>query len=94
MECHYQIVIDINISTSEVVFQLLKRDQWQVKLSKCPFSKNNISYLGHAISEHGVATDPTKVEPIVQSPTPANTKELRSFLGYLAIIEGLPIIML
>jgi len=52
-----------------------------VKLSKCVFAQRKISYLGHVISEAGVATDPAKIEAIVNWPTPVDVKQLRSFLG-------------
>jgi hypothetical protein len=43
------------------VLELLHRDQWQVKLSMCLFAQRQLKYLGHVISEDGVATDPDKV---------------------------------
>ena len=52
-----------------------------MKLSKCVFAQRKISYLGHVISEAGVATDPAKIEAIVNWPTPVDVKQLRSFLG-------------
>lgn len=32
------------------VFSLLSQDQWQLKLSKCKFAQQRISYLGHVVS--------------------------------------------
>jgi len=43
------------------VLELLRCDQWQVKCSKCVFAQHQLKYLGHVISEQGVATDPDKV---------------------------------
>jgi hypothetical protein len=63
------------------VFELLSQDQWLVKLSKCRFAQQSISYLGHVISAQGVSTDPTKIEAVLSWPVPQNIKELRSFLG-------------
>ena len=61
--------------------ELLSRDQWNVKLSKCTFGQQELAYLGHIIGALGVSTDPDKVVAIVRWPVPSNTKELRSFLG-------------
>jgi hypothetical protein len=65
----------------KLVFDLLLRDQWKIKLSKCAFAQRQISYLGHIISEQGVGTDPIKISAIANWPTPSSVKELRSFLG-------------
>jgi hypothetical protein len=64
-----------------MVFELLAKDQWKIKLSKCTFAQREIHYLDHIISEKGVGTDPSKVSAISNWPIPANVKELRSFLG-------------
>lgn len=63
------------------VLQLLHKDQWKVKLSKCAFARPVFPYLGHIISAQGVATDPGKIQDIQQWPSPSNAKELRNFLG-------------
>jgi ribonuclease HI len=70
-----------HIQHIKTVFELLQKDHWKVKLSKCKFAQRKISYLGFVISEQGVATDPGKVSAIVQWTTPTCAKELRSFLG-------------
>lgn len=63
------------------VLQLLRTDQWKVKMSKCTFASLQIAYLGHIISKQGVGTDPSKVTAVANWPTPRNAKELRSFLS-------------
>lgn len=63
------------------VFKLLHQHQFKVKLSKCSFAQKELSYLGHIISEKGVATDPSKIEIVQHWPTPTSVKEVRSFLG-------------
>lgn len=63
------------------VLGLLLKDHWKVKLSKCDFAQQQISYLGHIISAQGVSTDPAKIQAIEQWPVPTSAKELRSFLG-------------
>jgi hypothetical protein len=63
------------------VLTILQKEQWFVKMTKCKFAQNSISYLGHIVSASGVATDPHKVDAVVNWPVPMNVKELRSFLG-------------
>jgi len=63
------------------VLDLLQRDQWQVKMSKCAFAQRQLKCLGHVISGNGVAIDPAKVQAVLEWPTPTSIKDLRSFLG-------------
>jgi hypothetical protein len=63
------------------VLQLLAKDKWQVKLSKCAFAQQQLSYMGHHITSDGIATDPIKVAAVQSWPQPANVKDLISFLG-------------
>lgn len=65
----------------EWVLQLLTQDQWQVKLMKCSFAKQEISYLGRVISQAGVSTDPRKTDVVSSWPHPTSCKELWGFLG-------------
>jgi hypothetical protein len=64
-----------------IVFQTLLDNNLYIKFSKCTFAQQQISYLGHIISNHGVATDPTKTAAMVNLPIPLNFTELREFLG-------------
>lgn len=63
------------------VLLILQQHKFHIKLSKCSFAKQELSYLGHVISSAGVATDPKKVQIIRDWPTPSSVKGLRSFLG-------------
>ena len=65
----------------EQVFQLLQQHQFEVKLSKCSFAKQQLHYLGHVLSPNGVANDASKVAIVQKWPSPTSVKELRSFLG-------------
>jgi hypothetical protein len=65
----------------EAVLQLLAKDGWKVKPSKCTFAQQSIAYLGHVISADGVSTDPAKIRDVQVWPQPTSVKELRSFLG-------------
>ena len=43
------------------VLQTLREHQLYAKLEKCEFFKTEIQYLGHVISEEGIAVDPKKI---------------------------------
>jgi hypothetical protein len=77
----YSKTLSEHLTHLRQVLELLSAGQWRLKLSKCQFAKQNISYLGHVIGAAGVSTDPSKIEAVRQWPTPTNVKELRSFLG-------------
>ena len=51
------------------------------KLSKCDFYKPQIQYLGHIISEKGIAIDPENIKSIEDWTTPTCVTDIRSFWG-------------
>ena len=65
----------------KAVFQLLRQHHLFVKRSKCSFGATSVGYLGHIISEHGVAMDPSKVAAVEAWPRPRTVRALRGFLG-------------
>ena len=70
-----------HLSHLSEVFQILTQHKLFAKLSKCSFAQNQIEYLGHIISDQGVATDPGKTSAMVQRPVPTSHTALRGFLG-------------
>jgi hypothetical protein len=77
----YSPTWELHLHHIELVLQLLSQDSWQVKLSKCSFGQQEITYLGHVVSKTGVSTDTSKVATVVSWPVPATIKALRGFLG-------------
>lgn len=63
------------------VFSILQEHKFLIKRSKCVFAPQELEYLGHIISAKGVATKPTKVQTVINWPTPNTLKHLRGFLG-------------
>ncbi|KAL5548007.1 hypothetical protein UlMin_003238 [Ulmus minor] len=64
-----------------LVFNILKTNQLRIKLEKCQFGRQEVQYLGHVISQHGVTVDPTKIEAMLTWPKPKTLKAMRGFLG-------------
>ena len=77
----YSRSLDEHIHHLRLVFCLLRQHQLFLKKSKCRFAAAQVEYLGHVISQEGVATDSSKLEAISSWPTPTNLKQLRGFLG-------------
>ncbi|XP_027158420.1 uncharacterized protein LOC113760043 [Coffea eugenioides] len=65
----------------EVVLQILREHKLYAKFSKCEFWLTEISFLGHRVSEDGIAVDPAKVEAVINWKQPETPTEVRSFLG-------------
>ena len=63
------------------VFSRLRQAGLCLKPSKCCLARTEVEYLGHVVSQGGVAADPKKVEAVQAYPAPTNLKSLRSFLG-------------
>ncbi|KAL4341599.1 hypothetical protein GQ457_08G014550 [Hibiscus cannabinus] len=49
--------------------------------SKCAFGLQELEYLGHIVTSQGVKVDQTKIQTMLDWPTPTNVSELRGFLG-------------
>jgi hypothetical protein len=71
---------------------VLREHQLYAKFIKCELFQKKIHYLGHVLSEEGVAADPDKIRSIMEWPTPRDVSDIRSFMGlagyYKRFIEG------
>ncbi|WVZ23343.1 hypothetical protein V8G54_001887 [Vigna mungo] len=63
------------------VFELLCEQSFMVNRKKCVLGSRQVEYLGHLISEQGVAVDPEKIKSVINWPIPHNVKGVRGFLG-------------
>ncbi|WVZ72237.1 LOW QUALITY PROTEIN: hypothetical protein U9M48_020731 [Paspalum notatum var. saurae] len=64
-----------------IVLTRLREHKLYAKFSKCAFWLKEVSFLGHILSEKGVAVDPGKVESVLNWKQPESVIEIRSFLG-------------
>ena len=63
------------------VFSRLDQAKLKLKPSKCCLFRRQVAYLGHIVSESGVATDPNKVQKVQDWPTPTSIQDVRRFVG-------------
>ena len=75
-----------------LVLQKLREHKLYAKRSKCEFWLREVSFLGHVVSNGGIAVDPSKVKDVLNWKPPTDVSEIRSFLGlagyYRRFIEG------
>ena len=72
---------DEHVENLRQVFERLRQANLKMNPKKCVLLQKEVSFLGHIVSENGVATDPSKIDTIKNWPIPKNVKEVRSFLG-------------
>ena len=77
----YSKTVEDHFQKLREVFKRLERAGLKVKPSKCSLMQKSVCYLGHVVSEGGVATDTEKTNCVAEWPVPANIKELCQFLG-------------
>ncbi|WVZ77744.1 hypothetical protein U9M48_025571 [Paspalum notatum var. saurae] len=64
-----------------IVLTQLRKHKLYAKFSKCAFWLKEVGFLGHILSEKGVAVDPNKVKDVLNWKQPETVTEIRSFLG-------------
>jgi hypothetical protein len=70
----YSKSLEEHIQHLQEVFRILKDNKFLLNLSKCSFAQQSLEFLGHIISAQGVSADPTKIEAVVEWPTPENVR--------------------
>ena len=70
-----------HIDMLERVFQGFSKHGLKLNGAKCNLFQKRVAYLGHIVSEDGVAVDTDKIARIRDWPIPTNQAELRSFFG-------------
>jgi hypothetical protein len=65
----------------EKVLTTLKRNGIKIKVSKCQFFHESVTFLGHVIGRDGIRKSPEYMDKILKYPKPQTVTELRQFLG-------------
>ena len=83
---------DEAVENLQQVLERLRNAGLKLKPKKCDLFAKSVLFLGHIVSDEGVATDPKKVKAVREWPVPVNQTEVRSFLGlcgyYRRFIKG------
>ena len=72
-EGHFKLV--------EKVLSALMRHGIKIKVNKCEFFQNKVTFLGDVIGTEGNEKSPEYIEKIKNFPKPANVTQLRQFFG-------------
>ena len=60
----------------EATFKQVAKANLSLQPAKCAFAKNEIEYLGHIVSDKGIAPQMSKIKIIRPFPEPKNRKEV------------------
>ena len=77
----YSASMDDHLEHIQQIFEVLRKNQLYMKATKCSFAQSSIHYLGHIISDAGVATNPGKTKDMLAWLVPTTMTEIRGFLG-------------
>ena len=70
-----------HLENLRVVFERLKESYLKLNPKNCNLLCSNVAFLGHKVSQHGIATDPAKIQAVKDWPQPKSTTEVRQFVG-------------
>ena len=70
-----------HLENLKVVFERLKNANLKLNLKKCNLLCTKVAFLGHEVSEQGIATDPANIQAVRDWPRPKSAPEVRQFVG-------------
>lgn len=75
-------VRECEVNLKNVLDRLL---QFNVKVNfeKCKFFEEEIDYLGYTINSKGISPSKSKIQAVINAPTPTNKSQLKSYLGMI-----------
>lgn len=81
----YSNTLETHEARLRMVLDRLAEFGLKLSLQKCKLFQTEVCYLGHLISQEGIATDSDKISTLKTWPIPQKSKELHSFLGFTLI---------
>ena len=67
----------------EQVLRRAREGNLKFNAKKCKIEQEEVPYVGHVLSKDGLKADPEKIRAVKEMKPPANTKELKTFLGFI-----------
>jgi putative transposase len=77
----YSKSLDEHLNHIQLVLNALERQKIKLKLSKCHFAKEEITYLGHSLSYNKIKPKNSNIQAITDFPIPEKVKNVEQFLG-------------
>ncbi|CAG8813562.1 7304_t:CDS:2, partial [Dentiscutata erythropus] len=77
----YSKTFEEHLEHLKKVFKRLQNAGLKLGKDKYCFKKQQLAFLGHIISENGIAPDPSKIDKVQNYPAPSNLTELQGFIG-------------
>lgn len=80
------IMAENEFQLQERVRQVIKRlleAGLRLRLDKCVFSSPTLDYVGYSLSAEGIKPSQSKVQELLDTPSPSSLEELQAFLGYV-----------
>ena len=71
------------------ILQIVRRSGLKLNRAKCQFNQRQLTFLGHTISNKGIAQNARKIKAITDMLEPTNQKELQRFLGMITCLGKL-----
>lgn len=72
----YSRSLEDHVSKLRQVLEILTHHKLNIKRSKCSFAQQQLTYLGHIISQEGMATDPKNISAVQNWPVPDSVKQV------------------
>lgn len=73
--------IEENLSILDEVYDVLSENLLTLRLDRCSFLRQRITYLGYDVDEAGIRPSNKNIEALMEFPVPTNFKSLHSFIG-------------
>ena len=77
----YAPTLEAHFGRMRAVFERIWRAKLKLRPDKCHLLQKEVKFLGHIISERGIAMDPRKLGSVQPWPTPTKLKKVRGFVG-------------